>query len=91
MSIFLCCNNVPKHLHRPIFKHTVYGLRFLIKSEGLPYSYLHLPEIKQDKKLPVVLSKEEVWAMLKSCTLLKHKILIEMYGIQKYSIGRFGF
>jgi integrase/recombinase XerD len=63
------------------FKHTVYGLRFLLKSEGLPYSFLHLPEIKKDKKLPVVLSKEEVWEMLRHCQLLKHKILIGLlYG-----------
>jgi site-specific recombinase XerD len=63
------------------FKHTVYGLRFLLKSEGLPYSYLHLPEIKEAKKLPVVLSKEEVWKMLTNCSLLKHKILIGLlYG-----------
>jgi hypothetical protein len=27
----------------------VYGLRFLLKSEGLPYEYLHLPSIKHDK------------------------------------------
>jgi integrase/recombinase XerD len=63
------------------FKHTVYGLRFLLKSEGLPYSFLHLPEIKKANKLPVVLSKQEVWAMLKACTLLKHKVLIGLlYG-----------
>jgi integrase/recombinase XerD len=63
------------------FKHTVYGLRFLLKTEGLPYEYLHLPEIKKVNKLPVVLSKQEVWAMLKACTLLKHKVLIGLlYG-----------
>jgi len=63
------------------FKHTVYGLRFLLKSEGLPYDFLHLPEIKHEKKLPVVLSKEEVWKMLQGATLLKHKILIGLlYG-----------
>lgn len=63
------------------FKHTVYGLRFLLKSEGLPYQFLHLPEIKAAKKLPVVLSKQEVWSMLQHCTLLKHKILIGLlYG-----------
>ena len=63
------------------FKHTVYGLRFLLKSEGLPYEYLHLPEIKKVNTLPVVLSKQEVWAMLKTCTLLKHKVLIGLlYG-----------
>lgn len=63
------------------FKHTVYGLRFLLKCEGLEYGYLHLPQIKADKKLPVVLSKQEVWAMLCHCTLLKHKVLIALlYG-----------
>jgi site-specific recombinase XerD len=53
----------------------------LLKSEGLPYEYLHLPQIKQDKKLPVVLSKQEVWSMLQNTKLLKHKILIGLlYG-----------
>lgn len=63
------------------FKHCVYGLRFLLKSEGLPYEYLRLPSIKHEKKLPVVLSKEEVWAMLQKAKLLKHRILIGLlYG-----------
>ena len=63
------------------FKHCVYGLRFLLKSEGLPYEFLRLPSIKHEKKLPVVLSKEEVWAMLQGAKLLKHKILIGLlYG-----------
>ena len=63
------------------FKHTVYGLRFMLKSEGLPYEFLHLPSIKHEKKLPTILSKEEVWRLLKNCQLLKHKILIGLlYG-----------
>ena len=63
------------------FKHTVYGLRFLLKSEGLPYEFLHLPSIKHEKTLPVVLSKEEVWSMLLHAKLLKHRILIGLlYG-----------
>ncbi len=63
------------------FKHTVYGLRFLLKTEGLPYSFLHLPSIPHVKKLPVILSREEIWAMLKSADLLKHRILIGLlYG-----------
>ena len=63
------------------FKHTVYGLRFLLKAEGLPYSFLHLPQIKHEKKLPTVLSKQEVWKMLCTPKLLKHKILIGLlYG-----------
>jgi integrase len=63
------------------FKHTVFGLRFLLKSEGLPYTHLQLPEIKKEKKLPVVLSKEEVWRMLCCAKLLKNRILIALlYG-----------
>lgn len=63
------------------FKHCVYGFRFLLKSEGLSNDYLHLPSIKHEKKLPVVLSKEEVWVMLGHAKLLKHKILIGLlYG-----------
>ena len=63
------------------FKHTVYGLRFLLKAEGLPYEHLHLPEIARPEKLPVILSRQEIWAMLKNAQLLKHKILIGLlYG-----------
>jgi integrase/recombinase XerD len=63
------------------FKHTVYGLRFLLKSEGLPYSHLQLPCIQKSKKLPVVLSKAEVWRLLQAAALLKHKLLIGLlYG-----------
>jgi site-specific recombinase XerD len=63
------------------FKHTIYGLRSLLKNEGLAYDYLLLPSIKKEKKLPVVLSQEEVWRMLLTANLLKHRILIGMlYG-----------
>ena len=63
------------------FKHTVYGLRFLLKTEGLPYEHLHLPEIARPKALPVILSRQEIWNMLKSAQLLKHKLLIGLlYG-----------
>jgi len=63
------------------FKHTVYGLRFLLKTEGLPYSFLHLPTIAKVKKLPVILSREEIWRMLHAAELLKHKLLIGLiYG-----------
>jgi integrase/recombinase XerD len=37
--------NKSKTPSQTYFKLTVYGLRFLLKSEGLPYSYLRLPEI----------------------------------------------
>jgi len=63
------------------FKHTVYGLRSMLKSEDLPYEHLQLPSVPRAKKLPVVLSREEIWRMLKSAQLLKHKLLIGLlYG-----------
>lgn len=63
------------------FKHTVYGLRFLLKTEGLAYEHLHLPSIAKVEKCRVILSKQEVWRMLQGAALLKHKILIGIiYG-----------
>ena len=63
------------------FKHTVYGLRFLLKTEGLPYQHLHLPAIARPDRLPVILSRQEIWRMLQAATLLKHRLLIGLlYG-----------
>ncbi|WP_228453764.1 site-specific integrase [Chryseobacterium manosquense] len=53
----------------------------MLKTEGLPYSYLHLPAIPKVKKLPTILSREEIWRMLQTAELLKHKLLIGLiYG-----------
>lgn len=63
------------------FKHTVYGLRFLLKTENLPYAFLKLPSIAHEKKLPDILSKEEIWKMLQQPRLTKHKLVIGLlYG-----------
>ena len=63
------------------FKHTVYGLRFLLRAEGLPYEHLQLPKISRSQKLPVILSRQEVWTMLQTAKLLKHRLLIGLlYG-----------
>jgi site-specific recombinase XerD len=63
------------------FKHTVYGLRFVLRLEGLDERIVELPQLKRDKKLPVVLSKQEVKALLIAPTLLKHRLLLAItYG-----------
>ena len=63
------------------FKHTVYGLRYLFRLEGLNDKRIQLPSLKHDKKLPVVLSREEVKSMIKQADLLKHKLLVcLLYG-----------
>lgn len=63
------------------FKHTVYGLRFLFRLEGLNDKHILLPSIQKEKKLPVVLSREEVKAMFIQAILLKHRLLLGfLYG-----------
>ncbi|MGH2563183.1 MAG: tyrosine-type recombinase/integrase, partial [Ginsengibacter sp.] len=63
------------------FKFTVYGMRYACKLRGLEYKQFSLPEIDKDVKLPVVLNSEEVKALLKSCKLLKHRLIIGLcYG-----------
>jgi site-specific recombinase XerD len=63
------------------FKFTVYGMRYACKMRGLPYQQFSLPSIKGSNKLPIVLSEEEVRALIKACDLLKHKLLLSLcYG-----------
>lgn len=63
------------------FKFTVYGLRFAFKMEGMRDKYIALPTIKQDKKLPVVLSRNEVRRMIEVTKLRKHRVLLFLlYG-----------
>ncbi|MBK5277740.1 MAG: tyrosine-type recombinase/integrase [Bacteroidia bacterium] len=63
------------------FKHTVYGLRFLFRLEGLPYRAIQLPSFKNNRKLPVVLSQSEMLELLQAPILLKHRVIIAiLYG-----------
>ncbi len=71
-------NNTPSESY---FKHTVYGLRFLFRLEGLNDKRIALPSIQKEKKLPVVLSREEMKAIIRAATLLKHRLLVSLlYG-----------
>lgn len=63
------------------FKFTVYGLRFAYKMEGQAHRNHQLPIIKAEKKLPIVLSRNETKRLLASAGNLKHKVLIGLlYG-----------
>lgn len=63
------------------FKFTVYGLRFVYRMYNMKDKRIELPSIKRQKKLPVVLSREEVKRLLKAPQLLKHRILLGLlYG-----------
>ena len=63
------------------FKHTVYSLRYLFRLEGLNDKRIELPKLKHDKKLPIVLGRDEVKSLIKCADLLKHKLLVSLlYG-----------
>jgi integrase/recombinase XerD len=63
------------------FKFTVYGMRAACKISALPYQQFSLPSIQKTNKLPSVLNASEVKALLKACTLLKHRLLLGLcYG-----------
>ena len=63
------------------FKHTVYGLRFAYKVMEMEGHKVFLPGLKFPKKLPVVLSYQEVRLFLRTPDLLKHRLILAMlYG-----------
>ena len=63
------------------FKHTVYGLRYLYRICEKESSKVILPSIERPKKYPVVLSEQEVKALLNAPTLLRHRLIIGLlYG-----------
>ncbi len=62
-------------------KFAIYSLRFVYRMEGLDEIRLQLPVIRKKRKLPVVLSKLEMAAMINSPSLLSHRVMIALlYG-----------
>lgn len=63
------------------FKHTLYGLRFAYKVSGKSALLPKFPLLKTPKKLPVVLSIEEVQQMITTPVLIKHRMILALlYG-----------
>ena len=60
------------------YKHLIYGLRKLYQLFGKEELQLALPRIDRDKKLPEVLSKQEVKKILKTAVHIREKI---MFGL----------
>ena len=65
------------------FKHTVYGLRFLFRIHDLEDRIIKLPSLKNDFKLPVILSFSECKLIFRSGRILKHRVLLSLI----YSAG----
>lgn len=58
------------------FKQTVFGMKYWFRAFKMEDKAIRLPLIKKEKKLPVVLSKEECKKLFAAPRLLKHRFLL---------------
>lgn len=63
---------------RTEFKHTVYGMRFYFKMLNMPMT-VRLPIIKDVKKLPIVLSKQECFSIINETKNIKHRLILMFF------------
>jgi len=63
------------------FKHAVFALRYWFRLHDMEEKAIQMPPVKKDKKLPVVLSKQECRELFKAPRSLKHRFILTMaYG-----------
>ncbi len=74
---------VEKNAGSTFFKHTVFGLRFFYKIHGKKDILLELPKIRHERKLPVVMSKQELQRLFEAPKKLKQRVLFALI----YSAG----
>lgn len=72
-----------KDLSDTYFKHAVYGLRFFYRVYDLEDRAIRLPSLKNNRKLPVVFSQEELRRLFKAPQRLKQRVLLSLI----YSAG----
>jgi len=65
-----------KDLSDTFFKHTVYGLRFFYRVYVLEDRAIRLPGLKNNRKLPVVFSQQELRRLFKAPQRLKQRVLL---------------
>jgi integrase/recombinase XerD len=58
------------------FKHTVFALRYWFRLFDMEDKAIQMPPIKKEKKLPVVLSRQECKELFKAPVSLKHRFLL---------------
>ncbi|WP_153800394.1 tyrosine-type recombinase/integrase [Foetidibacter luteolus] len=58
------------------FKHAVFALRYWFRLFNMEDKAIQMPPVKKEKKLPVVLSKQECKELFKSPRPLKHRFLL---------------
>ena len=72
-----------KDLSDTYFKHAVYGLRFFYRVYDLEDRAIRLPHLKNNRKLPVVFSQQELRRLFKTPQRLKQRVLFALI----YSAG----
>lgn len=65
------------------FKHSVYGLRFFFRLYDLEDRVIKMPTISNDRKLPIILSYQELKRLFKAPDRLKQRVLFALI----YSAG----
>lgn len=60
------------------FKHTVYGLRFFFRLYEMEDRVLKLPTVRNDRKLPIVFSREELRLLFTTPQRLKQRFLFSL-------------
>jgi site-specific recombinase XerD len=58
------------------FKHAVFALRYWFRLFGMEDKAIQMPPVKKEKKLPVVLSRQECKELFKAPQNLKHRFLL---------------
>ncbi len=87
--LLYCRDNERKS--KSYFKHTVYGLRNLVKMLDCEIN-VKLPQVKRPHVLPIVLNKSELKLLFKTPKLFKHRILLTLTyacGLRIREITRF--
>lgn len=83
------CQNLHKTPSESFFKHTIFGLRAAYRVMGMDKKRIALPQIKHQKDLPTVLSKEEMRRLINAPKYLKHRLMIAMLygcGLRSYEL-----
>lgn len=60
------------------FKHTIYGLRFFFRLYEMEDRVLKLPTVKNDRKLPIVFSRQELRLLFRTPQRLKQRFLFSL-------------